>query len=416
MKFKNSLSQKIQENVEVCDSNLKNPARLRAVELTRLMDTPKDVSFDRLAKMAAVVLKVPVTIISIIGEKKQFFKADYGLKAPYDLVREVPIDDSICRYTLAGNEIVAADTSTDDLLKNHPTTGPWGITAFLSIPMITTEGHVIGSFCAIDSKIHSWSDDDLSIMRELTTAVMTEIQLLKQVEDMTIERRMREQFVAALSHDLRNPIGVAIMSAEILSEDGIESNERRLLVKMIRENMERADSMISDLLNVTFIKSGEKMQIKPTKNNMKQILNSTIENMSKLSRHAMVLNVSDDLEGYWDALGIRRILENLIGNGVKYGSLTTPITVSCRTIDRMVSIDVHNEGNPILPNMLESIFEPFKRSDSAKRSAQKGWGIGLTLVKGLVEAHHGNISVISNAEVGTTFSVKLPIDFRSLDS
>jgi signal transduction histidine kinase len=412
MQFKCALSDGLQIQVSDCDLRLKNPDRLKAVADTRLMDTPREIAFDRLAKMAALVLHVPVTIISIIGENRQFFKADFGLKAPFDTLREVPVDDSICRYTLAGQEIIAADTKVHPLLKDHPTTEPWGIAAFISIPMVTPEGHVIGTFCAIDPSIHPWSENDLSVMRELTKAVMTEIELRTQLDDLTQERTMREQFVAALSHDLRNPIGVAKMSAQLLSDDDSDANERKELVRMIQENMERADSMIADLLNVTSLKTGEKMQIKVTECNLETVARSTVETLEKMHRRSISLKIVGKLQGYWDSNGLRRVIENLVGNGIKYGAPNCLVSVEITAENSHILINVHNEGNPIPPEMIERIFEPFRRAEAAMRSSQKGWGIGLTIVRALVQAHGGEISVRSNASDGTTFSVTIPKDSR----
>ncbi len=413
MKFNSDLDKTVQHKVAVCDGKLSDPARLKAINEAGLLDTPKEIAFDRLAKMAALVLKAPITIISIIGEKRQFFKANYGLTAPFDVVREVAIDDSICRYTLAGEEIVAADTKLHPLLKDHPTAISWGIAAFLSIPMVSDSGHVIGSFCAIDPQVHDWTDADLSLMRELTSAVMTEIQLRNQLQDMTSERAMREQFVAALSHDLRNPIGVAKMSAdELLSNDETKPEDRKMLTTMIQQNMERADSMIADLLNVTTLNAGEMMQIRVAECDFEKLARSTVETLEKMNRREIALKITGNQKGFWDAQAMRRILENLIGNGIKYGASGKKINVDVITEKATLLIKVHNEGNPIPADMIEKIFEPFRRSDSAMKSKQKGWGIGLTLVRGLVRAHNGEVSVQSNAEHGTTFQVRVPLDSR----
>lgn len=414
MKFKSNLNDLVRSNVGVCDEKLSDPLRLKAVYDSGLLDTPREIAFDRLAKMAALVLKAPITIISIIGEKRQFFKANYGLATPFDVVREVAIDDSICRYNLAGEEIIAADTQKHPLLKDHHTTVAWGIGAFLSIPMVSDEGHVIGSFCAIDPKVHNWSEADLYLMRELTSAVMTEIQLRNQVQEMTADRVMREQFVAALSHDLRNPIGVAKMSAdELLSSDDTTPEDKKILTTMIQQNMERADSMIADLLNVTTLKLGDKMQIRITECDFEKLARSTVETLEKMNRREIALTVNGKPKGFWDPQAMRRILENLIGNGIKYGAPAKKINVDVTTENANLLIKVHNEGNPISADMIEKIFEPFRRSDSAVKSKEKGWGIGLPLVRGLVQAHNGEISVQSNADHGTTFQVIIPLDSRS---
>jgi signal transduction histidine kinase len=100
----------------------------------------------------------------------------------------------------------------------------------------------------------------------------------------------------------------------------------------------------------------------------------------------------------------------LITNAIKYGDSEKPITVIAREHDGEIKISVHNFGNPIPSEDQEAIFEPFFRSKSVRLGNKKGWGLGLTLVQGIVEAHNGRINLESNAIEGTTFSIILPVN------
>jgi signal transduction histidine kinase len=112
------------------------------------------------------------------------------------------------------------------------------------------------------------------------------------------------------------------------------------------------------------------------------------------------------------------VLENLCGNAVKYGAPYRPVRVTLVQINDSVTIEVHNEGNPISAAGREKLFQPFKRiegGDSSGRPAG-GWGLGLTLVKGIVQAHGGCVAVQSDPGTGTVFLVTLPLDSRQLAS
>jgi signal transduction histidine kinase len=126
-----------------------------------------------------------------------------------------------------------------------------------------------------------------------------------------------------------------------------------------------------------------------------------------------VIESPDQVPGYWSYNGIRRILENLIANGAKYGSPNTPITIRIELRGERVWVFVHNQGSPIPESEQLSIFEPFHRLAKAEGKGKQGWGLGLTLVRGLTEAHGGQVSVRSSATEGTTFKLDLPIDARS---
>ncbi|HXH73521.1 MAG TPA: ATP-binding protein [Bacteriovoracaceae bacterium] len=105
--------------------------------------------------------------------------------------------------------------------------------------------------------------------------------------------------------------------------------------------------------------------------------------------------------------GIRRIIENLCNNAIKYVSPHTPVTVRIDEDKDFVYLKVHNEGRVIPLRQQEKLFDPFKRAEG-RTVGQEGWGVGLTLVKGQADAHDGSVSVESTLEKGTTFTVGLP--------
>lgn len=412
MKFTGELNPATEKKVEACDSMLTSPERLQALIDTGLMDTPTEKAFDRLANLAARILKVPLTIVSFVSDKKQFFKAAHGLPAPYDQLREVPIDGSICRYTLQGEAIITNDASKDPLLKFHPATIPWNIGAFIALPIMTDDGYTIGAFCAVESQPRVWTEEEIEIMRELTASIMTEVNLRAQIIKLESERVMRETFVAALTHDLRTPLSASKLSAQLLIRSNPESAQVKRAAERISENIDRADDMIQDLLDVSQLNIGESIPLDMTECNMVQLINRSLEDLRTLHSDRFQLIVEQEIKGYWDESAIRRIVDNLASNAIKYGACDKPISIIAKKINNQVQLMIHNEGNPI--NVLDqaNIFEPFHRSVSAAQGNQKGWGLGLALVRGLVTGHGGHIALESTAEAGTTFTITIPVDSR----
>ena len=152
--FTGPLSPEILAKVDQCNSVIADPERLKALHATGLLTSSKNAALDRLAKLAAKALQAPLTIVSLVTDEKQIFKGAYGLPPAMEESREIPIDGSLCRYTLKGEPIISNDASVDPLLKYHPATGPWGIGAFIAIPMITSSGQVLGAFCAVHPEPH----------------------------------------------------------------------------------------------------------------------------------------------------------------------------------------------------------------------------------------------------------------------
>ncbi len=234
------------------------------------------------------------------------------------------------------------------------------------------------------------------------------IALANTIKELEKERGMREQFVATLTHDLRTPLTSAMMNAQILARKPIEYANVKLLAERITQSMTRADRMIEDLLDVGRIKAGETLPLDLQECALNEIVQSTVADLTTVYGNRFVLKFSGNLVGYWDESALRRVIENLASNAVKYGTTPPPVTISVSDSGDEVLITVHNKGNPIPSTELKQLFTHYKRSDSAAKSLVKGWGIGLTLVRGITEAHSGTLHVESSEAEGTTFSVRLP--------
>lgn len=231
--------------------------------------------------------------------------------------------------------------------------------------------------------------------------------LQESVYSLEQERNLRERFVATLSHDLRTPLTAAKMSAQILARRAEDPAEVRKLALRIIESINRSDRMIEDLLDASRLKAGEKLPIAVEACDLRKIASESLDELRTIHGDRFVLRADEPVEGLWSPGGIRRILENLCGNAVKYGAPDRPITVLLRREGASAQLRVHNEGPPIPPEIQPTLFEPFRRASVHPK--QKGWGLGLALVKGLAEASGGKIRLTSAPGSGTDFVVILPI-------
>lgn len=229
------------------------------------------------------------------------------------------------------------------------------------------------------------------------------------LDELQSERVLRDRFVAALSHDLRTPLTAAKMSAQIIARKPGDADIVLRSAGRIVDNMNRADEMIRDLLDVNRLKAGEKLPLDVKECLLNKIVAETLDDLVAVHGDRFQFHSSGEISGHWSCSGIRRILENLCNNAIKYGSDTQPVTISVEESNKFVFIKVHNEGRVIPSEERAILFEAFRRAESAHSSGERGWGLGLTLVKGLAEAHDGSVSVESEPDKGTTFTVKLPI-------
>lgn len=249
---------------------------------------------------------------------------------------------------------------------------------------------------------------------------LTERNLLMQERDLSrteaerlrIAAQYRERFVQTLTHDLRTPLQAAKASATLISRTAAHDDKVRRWAERISDAVDRSDGLISDLLDAARIDAGEQVPLRVEACDLLRIAQEASDELR--TRHGDRFEVVADgsPEGFWDAHAMRRVFDNLLSNAVKYGEPGTLVGVAIHRIEGRVLVAVHNRGTVMSSEEQAKLFQPFHRTESARRTNERGWGLGLTVVRGIVEAHRGVIKVESYPKEGTTFTVDLPVDSR----
>ena len=228
------------------------------------------------------------------------------------------------------------------------------------------------------------------------------------VEFSEIQTDIQKKFVNILTHDLKTPITSAKISAELIlrREDmplpAIDSSKR------IIRSMNRIESMIQDLLDGSRVRAGEQLDLQFVECDLEEMIVEVVADMVLVYGDRFTLESKEKLIGIWARDGIRRTIENLLNNAVKYSTPGSPIVIKILKNPHMVQLEVHNEGNPISPADIPLLFKQFRRGASARKGVQTGWGLGLTLVKGVIDACKGKVRVESSVSEGTSFIIEIP--------
>jgi DNA-binding CsgD family transcriptional regulator len=155
-----------------------DPARLDELRSLRLLDSAPEPAFDRLTRLSARLLGSPVTLMSLIDDRRQFFKSAYGLPEPLLSRRQTPLPQSICQHVVSrAAPLIIEDARRHPLVSKIAAVKNLSAVAYLGIPLITTNGFTLGSFCAIDNQPRAWSASDVETLTDLANCVMTEIAL-----------------------------------------------------------------------------------------------------------------------------------------------------------------------------------------------------------------------------------------------
>ncbi len=164
---------------------LEDEPRLEALRRTGLLDSPPDEAFDRLTRLATAVLHVPVALVSLVDSDRQFFKSQSGLSEPLASLRQTPLTNSFCKHAVGSREpLVVADARRDPLFAQSADGSDVGVIAYAGVPLITSEGYALGTFCIVDRQPHDWTDEEIGILRVLATSAVSEIELQRIVGEL----------------------------------------------------------------------------------------------------------------------------------------------------------------------------------------------------------------------------------------
>lgn len=218
----------------------------------------------------------------------------------------------------------------------------------------------------------------------------------------------RELFLATLGHDLRNPLNAIVVSSQLLAQSGQLDEENTYIASQMSGFAKVMTGMIDDLLDFTRTRLGGEMPVSATSTDLQDICRNVLDEFRAAYPHRpLCFEAFGDTTGEWDAARLRQVVSNLVANAVHYGAEATPVEVSARGEETDVLLVVRNQGLPISPPALPTIFDPFVRAPEGLSKNRRGAGLGLYIARQIVIAHGGTIAVTSD-ETGTAFTVRLP--------
>jgi PAS domain S-box-containing protein len=259
-----------------------------------------------------------------------------------------------------------------------------------------------------------------SVTRDMSERKKLEQERLRLLEEAQQAVQARDEFLSIASHDLRSPLGALYMLLQLmqvqfsdLPEECANHEKMRPIITLAEKGVrqcQRLNQLIDQLLDFTRIRMRQ-MKLSPREYNLSQDALEIIQSMqAQAERRGSPLqaSISPGVEGFWDSVRIGEVLSNLLSNAIKYGD-GKPIQVSIAKSkdNRQAVIKVSDQGIGIAKEMHSRIFNRFERASTGKEIA--GLGLGLYIVRQIVEAHKGTIAVESEPERGSTFTVELPL-------
>lgn len=249
-------------------------------------------------------------------------------------------------------------------------------------------------------------------LTEITDAISTmNAQISKNLEKLERERKIREEFFTNASHELKTPLTSIRGYSELLKTHAIVDDEQKekCLDRILSES-DHMTKLINDILTISELETKDYV-VTMSHIKVKEVLNNVIENLSVQANSANVSIQSDceDIIVYASLDHIQRILYNLVSNAIKYNKPNGKVYVDIKARLKDMRIKVSDTGIGIAKSKQKRVFQRFYRVDKQRTKTVAGTGIGLAIVKHIVEFYHGEIILKSKVDVGTTIIVSLPI-------
>ena len=311
------------------------------------------------------------------------------------LMRDIP--DELVR------ESATSPAHLDLLMKVAPR-------SLISVPL-TTAGKVAGVLSLVSSESgRRYDSDDLALAEELARRAALAVENARLYEEAQRATTSRDEILAVVVHDLRNPINTISMSCSLLLDSPLpeSAGQPRKALQIIRRASDRMNRLVQDLLDVQRIEGG-RMSIDLRSESLGAMVHDALELLRPLADAKgleLALDAPDALpRAMVDSVRIQQVLSNLVGNAIKFTPRGGRITTRLQASDSQLQVAVIDNGPGIPPNVLPHIFGRFWQAD---RHDGRGIGLGLAIAKGLVEAHGGHIWVESRVNEGSTFYFTVP--------
>ena len=391
-----------------------DPVRLDALGNTGLLDTGPEAEFDRLTALTAQVTGSPVSLVAFLDAERSFFKSAHGLP-DVPPGRSVPFSHSLCQHVVSrGEAVVVDDLAADPVLRSNAAVTEMGAGAYLGVPVRSPSGHVIGTLCAIDVEARTWSEDDVSALLATAAAAQGEVALRAERQAREAAERLaqlKDALLSNMSHEIRTPLTAILGSAQILHDE--MRGEARFLTDSILSGGRRLLGTMNAVLDLALIEAG-RMEPAPLPTDVGALLEAVAADARPLAEAkdlAFVLDVTDGLpELVVDPDLLRRVVANLLDNAVKFtdgGAVAVRAQYEPGAPGRL-RVEVVDTGVGIAREHVPHLFDEFHQVSAGDARTHEGSGLGLALVRRVVDLMGGEVGVESVPGLGSRFTVSLP--------
>jgi signal transduction histidine kinase len=328
---------------------------------------------------------------------------------------ELEVETTICHEIRQSHEAVIIDHVAEDAAYcGHHTPAKYGFQSYISMPILLADGTMFGTLCAIDprpARLNTPQTIEMfKLFAELIAIHLDATERVAASEARLLSERetseLREQFIAVLGHDLRNPLASIAAGTRMLAKAKSKQATGEIL-GLMQNSAARMSALIDNVLDFARGRLGSGIALKRSPQSLQPVLDHVIAELRAGSPERNIEKMFDLTQPVeCDGVRVAQLFSNLLGNAVTHGTAERPIHVRATTRDGEFELSVANSGQPIPPDAMDRLFQPFYRL--AEQGSQQGLGLGLYIASEIARAHGGRIDVTSSPEE-TRFTFRMPL-------
>ncbi len=388
-------------------------ARLAKLGEFDILDSLPETEYEDLVALAAEICQMPVAQISLIDAERQWYKAEYGIKVPGG---QTPREDAFCAHTIMDPDrpLVVPDMRIDDRFKHNKfVAGEPRVVFYAGFPLRTEEGYAVGTLCVLDQKPRNISASHQRALIRLSKQVVKLLELrlsLRETQTLLREKehayRLLTDFSHIVAHDLKAPVRNIQQASEMLREDCFSqlSPSNAELFEMIEVRAKDASRMIDGVLRYSKVARSRQATTQPV--GIPELIDDLREHLGH-QRPCRIEYIGEVTTLHSSPVALTHIFQNLIGNALKFNDKTRcDVVIDGRYDPARGHIFTVSDNGPGIPaHELDAVFNLFHSPADDER---RGHGVGLSIVRRLVEDLAGTVSLTSEIGHGATFTIVFP--------
>ena len=391
--------------------------RLLELESYSILDTLPEKEYDEITFLASQICGTPISLISLIDDKRQWFKSNYGLE-----VRETARELAFCAHAINDQEniFIVPDSRIDERFSDNPlvTNNPF-VVFYAGIPLVSPKGHALGTLCVIDNEPRHLDASQINALKILANQLMRLLELRLSIMDLQKSEEhlkrlnaTKDKLFSIIGHDLREPIGTLkpLLDFLLKSSDLSDTENVKKVLRMIQKSSTSAYNLMENILAWARSQLDE-ISYSPEEIKLSGLIKTTVD-LFKESLQSKNISISiqipNDTLLYADRNMLMTVFRNLISNAIKFTSEGKSIEIISIEMDNHHQIEIKDQGIGMDADRISKLFDKTEYTSTYGTNGEKGNGIGLLLCKDFIERNGGTLNVESEIDKGSAFIFSIP--------